>query len=49
MRNGKKVTVRVNDRGPFVKGRILDVSRAAARELEFIRAGTAKICFRIIS
>nr|WP_244574625.1 septal ring lytic transglycosylase RlpA family protein [Cohaesibacter sp. ES.047] len=48
MRNGKKVIVRVNDRGPFIKGRILDVSRIAAQKLGFIRAGTTKVCFRIL-
>ncbi|MXZ35637.1 MAG: septal ring lytic transglycosylase RlpA family protein, partial [Acidobacteria bacterium] len=31
--NGKKTQVRINDRGPFVKGRIIDLSRAAAREI----------------
>jgi len=43
-RNGKSVIVRVNDRGPFVKGRVLDLSKRAARELGFIRAGHTKIC-----
>ncbi|MDO5652745.1 MAG: septal ring lytic transglycosylase RlpA family protein [Brachymonas sp.] len=33
--NGKTVTVRINDRGPFIKGRIIDLSRAAARQLGF--------------
>ncbi|WP_316860754.1 septal ring lytic transglycosylase RlpA family protein [uncultured Cohaesibacter sp.] len=48
MRNGKTVIVRINDRGPFTKGRILDVTRAAARKLGFIKAGTAKICLETI-
>ncbi|MCB1381987.1 MAG: septal ring lytic transglycosylase RlpA family protein [Notoacmeibacter sp.] len=43
-RNGKAVTVRVNDRGPFVKGRVLDVSRAAARQLGFISRGHTDVC-----
>ena len=34
-RNGKSVIVRINDRGPFVRGRVLDVSRAAAQQLGF--------------
>src|SRR5476651_1543993 len=38
--NGKTVIVRINDRGPFGRGRIIDVSRAAARELDMIEAGT---------
>ena len=41
--NGRRVVVRINDRGPFRKGRIIDVSRAAARELGFARAGTARV------
>ena len=49
MRNGKTVTVRVNDRGPFVKGRILDVTRAAAHKLGFINSGTTKVCYKIVS
>ena len=43
LENGTSVRVRVNDRGPFVKGRIVDVSEAAARELRFIRRGTARV------
>jgi rare lipoprotein A len=41
--NGKKIAVRVNDRGPFVRSRILDVSRAAAERLDMLTAGTAKV------
>lgn len=43
--NGKSVEVRINDRGPFVPGRIIDVSRAAAEALGFVGAGTA--CVRL--
>jgi rare lipoprotein A len=43
LRNGRSVVVRINDRGPFGRGRIIDVSRAAARELDMIRSGTAKV------
>ncbi len=39
--NGKKVRVRINDRGPFKKGRILDLSLAAAKKIDLTRAGTA--------
>ncbi|WP_127520583.1 septal ring lytic transglycosylase RlpA family protein [Mesorhizobium sp. Z1-4] len=42
--NGRSVTVRINDRGPFIKGRIIDLSKAAARELGFLRAGHTRIC-----
>jgi rare lipoprotein A len=41
--NGREATVRVNDRGPFVKGRILDLSFAAAKELGVDTAGTARV------
>jgi rare lipoprotein A (peptidoglycan hydrolase) len=41
--NGKKIAVRVNDRGPFVRSRILDVSRAAAERLDMLAAGTTKV------
>ena len=41
--NGRSVRVRVNDRGPFVKGRLLDVSEAAARALDFVREGIARV------
>ena len=42
-RNGKTVTVRINDRGPFHGNRILDVSRAAATELGLIQRGSGKV------
>ncbi len=45
VRNGRSVTVRINDRGPFVRGRVIDLSKAAARQLGFIRAGHTKVCF----
>ncbi|TWG90113.1 rare lipoprotein A [Mesorhizobium sp. J18] len=45
-RNGKTVVVRINDRGPFVKGRVIDLSKAAAMKLGFIRAGHTKICLQ---
>jgi len=48
-RNGKSVIVRVNDRGPFTKGRILDVSKAAAGKLGFVNAGEAKVCIEQVS
>lgn len=43
--NGKSVVVRINDRGPFIKGRVLDLSKGAARQLGFIGAGHAKVCY----
>ena len=48
-RSGRWTIVRINDRGPFIKGRILDLSKAAADRLGFIRAGHAEICLEVIS
>jgi rare lipoprotein A len=47
--NGKSVIVRINDRGPFAKGRIIDVSRAAAEKISMIRSGTARVTLERIS
>ncbi|MCY4044588.1 MAG: septal ring lytic transglycosylase RlpA family protein [Cellvibrionales bacterium] len=41
--NGKTCVVRVNDRGPFKDGRLIDLSYAAAKKLDFLNAGTAKV------
>jgi rare lipoprotein A len=41
--NGRSVTVRVNDRGPFVANRVIDLSRAAARKLDMVRAGVVGV------
>jgi rare lipoprotein A len=46
--NGKKLNVRVNDRGPFVGGRVIDLSQEAARELGFERQGTARVRVRYV-
>ena len=46
--NGKTTDVRITDRGPFVGGRIIDLSRAAARELEMIGPGTARVRLEVI-
>ncbi len=47
--NGKEVIVRVNDRGPFVKSRIIDLSRAAAVTLGILNMGTARVSIEVIS
>ncbi len=47
--NGKQVDVRINDRGPFAKGRILDLSQAAARDIDMLRAGTARVRLKVIA
>lgn len=46
IKSGETVEVRVNDRGPFVAGRIIDVSEAAARKLGFIESGVARVLLR---
>ncbi len=46
--NGRSVIVRVNDRGPFVPGRIVDVSHSAAQELDMIGRGTAKVKIDVV-
>jgi rare lipoprotein A len=47
--NGRTVVVRVNDRGPFIRGRVLDLSRAAAQNIGMVSSGTAKVCYEIVS
>lgn len=47
-KNLKQVIVKVNDRGPFVSGRILDLSRSAAEELDMLRDGIAEVEIEII-
>lgn len=49
LENGRSIIVRVNDRGPFSKGRIIDLSRKAATQLDMIGAGTARVRVRILS
>lgn len=43
LRNGRAVMLTVNDRGPFVRGRVVDVSYRAARELNFLRDGLTPV------
>lgn len=46
--NGREVTVRVNDRGPHVRGRVIDLSRAAARRIGLHRSGTARVSLTLL-
>jgi len=46
--NGRQVVVRVNDRGPFIKGRILDLAYGAARKLGLIRRGWARVRLEVL-
>ncbi len=46
--NGKTVEVRINDRGPYVKGRIIDLSRTAGRAIGMREAGTAQVKLEVV-
>ena len=46
--NGKSVLVRINDRGPYVKGRIVDLSRAAANDLGMTEDGTVRVKLEVV-
>jgi len=46
--NNRSVIVRINDRGPFVKGRVVDLSLAAAEELQMVKAGIAQVKLELV-
>jgi rare lipoprotein A len=48
LKNGKTVVVRINDRGPYAGGRIIDLTKAAAGRLGFVGAGTAKVRLTVL-
>ncbi|ALJ16134.1 septal ring lytic transglycosylase RlpA family protein [Sphingopyxis macrogoltabida] len=47
--NGDSVIVRINDRGPFSRGRVIDVSHAAARQIGMHRSGTARVKLALLN
>jgi rare lipoprotein A len=47
--NGLSTVVKINDRGPFVEGRIIDLSRAAAEQIDMIGTGTARVTVEVLS
>ena len=47
-KNGKSVIVRVNDRGPFSKGMIIDLTHAAAKAIDMMRSGVAKVEIEVV-
>ena len=49
LRNGRSVVVRVNDRGPFVSGRMLDLSLGAARKLDMVDDGVVEVRVEVVS
>ncbi|MGQ9630665.1 MAG: septal ring lytic transglycosylase RlpA family protein [bacterium] len=48
LENGRSVVVRINDRGPYAAGRIIDLSRAAAQALGFVDEGTARVRIEVL-
>lgn len=48
LENGKEVRVRINDRGPFVEDRIIDLSYAAAKAIDMVGSGTARVHLQIV-
>src|SRR5262249_60243896 len=46
--NGREVDVRINDRGPFVDGRVIDLSLRAAREIDMVVAGVAPVRLKVL-
>jgi rare lipoprotein A len=47
--NGRSVVLRINDRGPYIKGRVLDVSKGAAQALAFVRDGITRVRIEVLS
>ena len=46
--NGKSVVVRINDRGPYVGDRVIDLSRSAAAAIDMIGPGTAQVSIEVV-
>jgi rare lipoprotein A len=49
LRNGRKTEVRINDRGPFVEGRVIDLSLSAAQQLDMVAAGVVPVRLEVVS
>lgn len=49
VRTGKSVVVRVNDRGPFIRGRVIDLSLGAAKVIGLTKSGVAKISYSVLN
>lgn len=47
-RNGRSIIVRINDRGPFIRGRIIDLTKGGASRLGFINSGVTSVCIKRI-
>lgn len=48
LKNGRTVVVRINDRGPFIGGRVIDLTKAAAHRLGFVASGIAKVRLTVL-
>lgn len=48
LENNRSVMVRVNDRGPFIEGRMIDLSMGAAKEIDLVKTGTARVRLEVI-
>ena len=48
LKNNKSIIVKINDRGPFIRGRIIDVNRKAAGELGILKSGTARVRIEVV-
>lgn len=48
LRNGRTVVVRINDRGPFIKGRVIDLARSAANDIGMVSSGTARVRLSVL-
>jgi rare lipoprotein A len=48
LKNGKSVIVRINDRGPYVRGRIIDLSKAAAEKIEMVKSGVVSVRVEVL-
>lgn len=48
LKNGKSVIVRINDRGPYIRGRIIDLSKASAEKIEMIKAGVVPVRVEVL-
>ena len=49
LKNGRSVVVRINDRGPFIKGRVIDLALGAARKIGLHRSGTARVALQVLN
>ena len=49
LRNGRSVIVRINDRGPYIKRRIIDLSREAAKKIEMVRYGISRVKLEVLA